>query len=142
MDLEGGHITYSIDTQVIEVVIGEMLWDPRGRKNSHKKCDAQFYSEDPLGDYAVTIKTPTEYRLAIKHVGIGINMKQTPLAIQAAKEVTNVSKLTGMIQAKAIAFVRVQCAANSKTIANVLRLIWAFSIGLKHLCGGVDSQTT
>ena len=89
-----------------------------------------FSREEPLGDYEVTIKTPMAYRLAIKHVDIGISMKQTSLAIQAAKEAVNVSNSTGMNQAKVDAFDRVQISPNYQTIANVLRLVWAFSIDL------------
>ena len=86
-----------------------------------------FTREEPLGDYAVTIKTPMAYRLAIKHVDIGLSMKQTSLAIQAAKEAVNVSNSTGMNQAKVDAFDRVQISPNYQTIASVLRPFWAFS---------------
>ena len=82
-----------------------------------------FTREDPSGDYAVTIKTPVAYRLAIKHVDIDLSMKQTSLAIQAAKEVVNVSNSTGMNQAKADAFDRVQFSPNYQNIAKVLGLV-------------------
>ena len=53
-----------------------------------------FTRKEPSGDYTVTIKTPIAYNLEIKP--ISIRMNQTSLAIQAAKDVANVSKLAGM----------------------------------------------
>ena len=113
MDLERDHITYRIDKQVIEVFIGELLWDPEDIETlTFENAMRIFTREELLGYYAVTIKMPMAYRLAIRHVGIGISMKQTALTIQAAKKVANVFKLAGKNQAKVATFVRVQCAAN------------------------------
>ncbi|CAI5737301.1 unnamed protein product [Hyaloperonospora brassicae] len=117
-----------------------MLWDPEHlKKLTYNVAVRIFTREEPSGEYAATIKTPMEYRLAIKHVGIGIIMKWTALEIQAAKEVASVSNLAGMNQAKVAVFVRVQCGANYQTISNVLRLVWAFSIALDaSICQGTS----
>ena len=40
------------------------------------------------------------YKMVIKHVGIGIGMKQIALVIKAAKMVANVSKIAGVNQTK------------------------------------------
>uniref|UniRef100_M4BPT7 Uncharacterized protein n=1 Tax=Hyaloperonospora arabidopsidis (strain Emoy2) TaxID=559515 RepID=M4BPT7_HYAAE len=57
-------------------------------------------------------------------------MNQTALAVRTAKDVANVSKLASMNQTKFATSVRVQCAANFQTIANILRPVWTFLIAL------------
>uniref|UniRef100_M4BWN8 Uncharacterized protein n=1 Tax=Hyaloperonospora arabidopsidis (strain Emoy2) TaxID=559515 RepID=M4BWN8_HYAAE len=94
-----------------------------------------FTREDPSGDYTVTFKAPMAYKLAIKHVVIGISMKHIALAIQTAKEVVNAPKFTGMNQTRVATFARVQCATNFQTTTNILKLVWAFSIALDASTG-------
>ncbi|CAI5729103.1 unnamed protein product [Hyaloperonospora brassicae] len=78
-----------------------MLWDPEDIEMLTFTNVMRIFSRgESSGDDAVTIKTHLEYRLAIKHVGIRISMKQTALKIQAAKEVDNVSNIASMNQAK------------------------------------------
>ncbi|KAH6577801.1 hypothetical protein BASA60_003877 [Batrachochytrium salamandrivorans] len=131
MDLERDHITYRLDKLIVEVIIGQMLWDPEDIDGlTFDNAMRIFTLDESSGDYMVTIKTPMAYNLAVKHVGIGISMKQTALALQATKEEANVAKLGAMNQSKIATFVRVQCAANFQIIANVLRRVWAFALAL------------
>ncbi|KAH6569337.1 hypothetical protein BASA62_004956 [Batrachochytrium salamandrivorans] len=131
MDLERDHITYRLDKLIIEVIIEQMLWDPEDIDGlTFDNAMRIFTLDEPSGDYMVTIKTPMAYNLAVKHVGIGISMKQTALALQATKEEANVAKFGAMNQSKIATFVRVQCAANFQIIANVLCRVWAFALAL------------
>ncbi|KAH9256198.1 hypothetical protein BASA81_005701 [Batrachochytrium salamandrivorans] len=131
MDLERDHITYRLDKLIIEVIIEQMLWDPEDIDGlTFDNAMRIFTLDEPSGDYMVTIKTPMAYNLAVKHVGIGISMKQTALALQATKEEANVAKFGAMNQSKIATFVRVQCAANFQIIANVLCRVWVFALAL------------
>ncbi|KAJ1344447.1 hypothetical protein BSLG_001007 [Batrachochytrium salamandrivorans] len=105
MDLERDHITYRLDKLIIEVIIEQMLWDPEDIDGlTFDNAMRIFTLDEPSGDYMVTIKTPMAYNLAVKHVGIGISMKQTALALQATKEEANVAKFGAMNQSKIATF--------------------------------------
>uniref|UniRef100_A0AAV1UNY6 Uncharacterized protein n=1 Tax=Peronospora matthiolae TaxID=2874970 RepID=A0AAV1UNY6_9STRA len=80
---ERPHYTYYIDKQVIELVVGEMLWDSEDVEALKFKNAMRIFShEEPPGDCTVTFKTSMAYKLAIKHVGIGFSMKDITLAIR------------------------------------------------------------
>ena len=89
-----------------------MLWDPEDVENiTFENAMRIFTREESSGDYTFTIKASMIYKMAIEHLSSGISMKQTALAIQAAKEVADVSNPTGMNQTKVATFVLVRCTA-------------------------------
>lgn len=80
------HVSYIIDNDIVDVIIGKILWDPEDFDGqTYDNAMRVFTLDIHMSNYFMTIKNPMAYQLAIKYIGIGISLQQTALALQATK---------------------------------------------------------
>ena len=158
MDLTSDTIEYTIKAPIVEKIIGEMFFNTeaieahsddeaeedvasavfqRIAKLAKQKKHAMLLfkpaelAAEGAASYTVTIKNPMRYHLAIDHVGAGISIKQTDLAIGHTKIRAQLPKQAGINDLIVGQFVRVHVAVALQRIANMLSnydQVWAFSL--------------
>ena len=85
----------------------------KAAKQANEKTKALklfFKNENDLDWYQVIIKNVMRFELAMDHVSIGMSFRQTPAAIQHARDHTKTAKLTGMNDMIVGQYVRVLAA--------------------------------
>ena len=139
MDIGKDVYVFLINRQIVDVVVGDLLFDPddddvelpRERALSFFKLQEDAADDDEAHDaYTVTIKSSRQFRLVIKFVTCGTSFHLTSRLLTQIKEEAGLGYLTGVNDVKVSQYVRVVVAANLQRISEILDKIWAFSIAV------------
>jgi len=105
MDMEGDEINLVVSTEIVDVIIGKMLFRPEDELNpadddddlaSISDCNRNieklrrsvlqlFKLNENKDDYTVSIKKIMRFKLAIQHVSCGLSFRQVATAIEQTK---------------------------------------------------------
>jgi hypothetical protein len=120
MDLTADSMEFVISTDIVNTIIGDIFFHndkqllndndndndtalieaiaKRAAKKSKEKVNAMkiFIKQFNESRYKVTIKNVTCFELAMDHVSIDMSFEQTVVAIQQAKDHTQMAKLAGI----------------------------------------------
>ncbi|CAI5741141.1 unnamed protein product [Hyaloperonospora brassicae] len=157
-DLTSDTIAYTIKAPIVQTIIGELFFNTeaieahsddeaeedvasaafhRIAKLAKQKQHAMLLfkpadlAAEGAASYTVTIKNPMRYHLVIDHVGAGILVQQTALAIGLAKNRAQLPNLAGINDLIVGKFVRVQVAVALQRIADMISnddQVWAFAL--------------
>ncbi|ETW07418.1 hypothetical protein H310_01941 [Aphanomyces invadans] len=120
IDVDSDEINLVISDWIVNVIIGEMMFcpedelatletdggdgeeltgiDPRNRKiDKLRRRSLSFFTENENGfGYTVRIPAVTRYKLAIKHVSVGLSFRQVTRVIDDTKNTCMITKLDGI----------------------------------------------
>ncbi|CEP00974.1 hypothetical protein PBRA_008286 [Plasmodiophora brassicae] len=110
LDMESDEIIVDVSTEIVDVIIGQMLFRPadeldadgddvagiddRNRKIEKLRSHALrlFTVNDDEDGYTVTIKTVMRFKLAISHVSCGMSFRQVAAAVEHTKVICKMGK--------------------------------------------------
>lgn len=144
---DGGAYVFLFDRNIIEVVIGELLFDPDSADNEFEisreralalfklREDADSNASDnseqdtDKGAYSVTIKSSRQFRLVLKFIGCGASFRLTSRLLGAMRDETGLCYLSGVSDVKVSQYVRVvQLQPTFKRL-----VIFSIRLGLSQL---------
>jgi hypothetical protein len=114
MDMEGDEINLVVSTEIVDVIIGEMLFRPEdeldaadddlasvGDRNRNieklRRNALQLFKLNENKDgYSVSIKRVMRFKLAIQHVSCGLSFRQVATTIEQTKNTCKIAKLGGL----------------------------------------------
>jgi len=116
IDMEGDEINLVVSTEIVDVIIGEMLFcledkldaaaaddDLPGVSNRNQKieklrCGALqlFKLNENNDEYTVNIKRVVRFKLAIQHVSCDLSFRQVATTIEPTKNTCKIAKLGGL----------------------------------------------
>lgn len=133
-----GDINLSINRDIVEVMIGDMLFDAdddtmnctRSRALSifNERDDAG--PDDNIEVYSVNIKAARRFKMVLGFVAKGASFRAASRFVAVARDVTKCQYLQGASEGVCATYVRVICAASLQAIHELLRECWAYSIAL------------
>ncbi|CAK9276987.1 unnamed protein product [Sphagnum jensenii] len=148
MDMEGDEINLVVSTEIVDVIIGEMLFRPedeldavdddlagvddRNRNIEKLRCSALqlFKLNENKDGYTVSIKRVMRFKLAIQHVSCGLLFRQVVTTIEQTKNTCKIAKLGDLNDTIVGQYVRILVGHTLQVISNILASddVWAFAI--------------
>jgi hypothetical protein len=149
MDMEGDEINLVVSTEIVDVIIGEMLFCPEDEldaaddddlagvsdrnRNIEKLCRSAlqlFKLNENKDGYTVNIKRVMRFKLAIQHVLCGLSFQQVATTIEHTKNTCKIAKLGGLNDTIVGQYVRILVSRTLQVINNILANddVWAFAI--------------
>jgi len=150
IDMEGDEINLVVSTEIVDVIIGEMLFcledkldaaaaddDLPGVSNRNQKieklrCGALqlFKLNENNDEYTVNIKRVVRFKLAIQHVSCDLSFRQVATTIEPTKNTCKIAKLGGLNDTIVGQYVRILVAHALQVISNnmVSDDLWAFAL--------------
>lgn len=128
------------ETDIIESLIGELLFDPDDELfndaadafNFNKKKDRamSIFKKYETGEdgYYVEVKNKKQYDLCTKYVALSMSFNQIVQVFRVTKEVTHVADLGSVNKEKVISYCRTLLADSLQTIKNFLTEAWCYSV--------------
>lgn len=140
LDSQSDELHFSIGKNIVEVIIGRILWNPEDVDSNVTRSNALavFRFNESTKLYDVCVKQVKQYQLATRLVGRGLSFRQAALAVQDAKDVTSCVKLGNCNDLIVAKYVRIVCAVSFQNIAELLSESWAFAIAVD----GSDCQSS
>lgn len=93
LDWDTNHVIYIIDKNIVDVIIGKMLWDTKDVEcQTYNNVICAFTLNSNTVNYSVTIKILMTYHIAIEYVGIDMSLRRTTLAFRRQKNLQWFSK--------------------------------------------------
>ena len=75
---------YLINAPIVEVIIGEMLWDPEDIDGfTHKNMMSSFKEGEGCDRFCIEINNPVQFSLAIEYLQAGLSFRQAARVIAA-----------------------------------------------------------
>ncbi len=121
-------ITLTVSNNIIDVVIGDMLWHPTDMEGQTRENTLSLFKWKEDGSYFVEITKSKQFLLAMCYVGCGMLFAMVVDAIHDAKEVCDIPKLGACSDYLVASYARIACALLIKHILQVLCSKWAFSV--------------
>jgi len=149
IDMEGDKINLVISTEIVDVIIGEMLFRPEdkldvaddddlvGVDDRNQKIEKlrrgalQLFKLNENNDrYTVNIKRVVRFKLAIQHVSCGLSFRQVATTIEQTKNTCKIAKLGGLNDTIVGQYVRILVAQALQVISNIMASddVWAFAL--------------
>jgi hypothetical protein len=127
-DVERAEVKYCFDPDIIEKLIGGMIFDVNDEEEyiGTEKALSVFKKSDDM--YTVTMKNFRQFKLAIKYIALGCSFRQAARIFQVTKEETNLGYLGHLTQRKLIDYVRILVAISLQNIKDVLSKMWCYSV--------------
>ena len=130
--LNSKSVILSIDKNVVEILIGDMLLDygedDDEVANANERSMSLFKEKEDSSGYFVNVQNWMQYCLCAKYIGISLSFNQVVQTIVAAKEVTNDARLGTLNLSKVIAHARTLLAHSLQIIKDVLEGSWIYSV--------------
>lgn len=129
-------LTIPISRDIVEVVIGDMFFNPELDDNGDDvelvtKVNAlKLFDEQPDGSYVARVANVTLYNLVLQHTSVGLSFRQTSAVIGQHKDEFGNARLRGLNDYEVGKMVRVNVGANLQVLSDVLNddEVWAFSL--------------
>jgi len=121
-------ITLTVSSNIVDVVIGNMLWHPTDMEGQTRENVLSFFKRKEDGSYLVEITKSKQFLLVTHYVGHGMSFAMAVDAIHDAKEVCDIPKLGACSDYLVASYARVACALSIEHILQVLCSKWAFSM--------------
>ena len=127
-----------IDTEIIEQLIGELLFDTSAESNS---CDddidrrkryamrAFVFNEDDKV-YVATVNSVLKMNLIVKFLATGVPFRQASRIYHSVKEELRLGVLGCVSDVDVANQCRIVCAINLQYLKEMLNNVWAFSISI------------
>jgi hypothetical protein len=149
IDMEGDEINLVVSTEIVDVIIGEMLFHPedeldaavaddlvsvgdRNQKIEKLRCGAlQLFKLNENNDgYTVNIKRVVRFKLAIQHVSCGLSFRQVATTIEQTKNTCKIAKLGDLNDTIVGQYVRILVAHALQVVSNIMASddVWAFAL--------------
>eukprot|EP00171_Calliarthron_tuberculosum_P002966 IDg2966t1 len=133
-----GGIHLSINRDIVEVMIGDMLFDvddeamhsSRSRALSIFKKRDDAGPEDNIEVYSVNIKAARRFNMVLGFVANGASFRAASRFVDVARDITKCQYLQGASEGVCATYVRVICAESLQGIHELLLQCWAYSIAL------------
>jgi hypothetical protein len=149
IDMEGDEINLVVSIEIVDVIIGEMLFrledeldaadddDLAGVGDRNQKIKKlrhgalQLFKLNENNDgYTVNIKRVMRFKLAIQHVSCGLSFRQVATTIEQTKTTCKIAKLSGLNDTIVGQYVRILVAHTLQVISNIMASddVWAFAL--------------
>jgi hypothetical protein len=149
MDMEGDEINLVVSTEIVDVIIGEMLFHPedeldavddddlagigdhnRNIEKLRRNALQLFKLNENKDGYTVSIKRVMRFKFAIQHVSCGLSFRQVATTIEQTKNTCKIAKLDGLNDTIVGQYVRILVGHTLQVINNILASddVWAFAI--------------
>jgi len=114
IDMEGDEINLVVSTEIVDVIIGQMLFRPEDELNAAdddlasvgdhnqkikklRRGALQLFKLNKNNDgYIVNIKRVVHFKLAIQHVSCGLSFRQVATTIEQTKNTCKIAKFSGL----------------------------------------------
>ena len=134
-----GRLYFTIDPEIVDVLISEVLFDPKDGQESVARATAVFKGQDGAAAYCVRIKQIKMFWLVIHHVSFGASFCLVSRQVAAAREELKLEYLSGCNETKVSTFFQVALAVNMQTLKSLLAGCWAFSLEFDSATVGITS---
>ena len=123
---------FSINKDIVDVLIGEMLLDPSGDgevASSQERALAAFTdltdtdkiqesdSELQPSRYGIKVVNPVQFNLILGYLAVGINFRQVDIIIHTTKEQTGLASIVSINKATVWQYTRFVCAWSLQKIS-------------------------
>jgi hypothetical protein len=119
---------YFVNRNIVDVIIGEMLFDPDDSTISRERALSMF--EKDSDRYRIVVKNPIQFRLIIGFISGGASFRMACRFLLLTKEETGLASIGNISVRKVTSFVRFTCAINLQKISEMLASSWTFSIAM------------
>ncbi|MEL7520150.1 MAG: hypothetical protein AAGJ80_00800 [Cyanobacteria bacterium J06553_1] len=128
-------LLFTIDREVVEKVIGDLLFDPEAEDPESEPGKARtnalkIFQQTSTDECTAKTNSALKMNLIIKFVSIGVSFQQASKLYRSFKEETGMGVLGNITDTEVAQLCRIVCAVNLQTIKELCKKIWAFSIGL------------
>ena len=130
-DIERSENIFCFDANIVEKLIGDMLFDLDDEEECTSKERALSIfkkSQDTDEMYTAKITNMKQFRLAVKYIALGSSFRQAARIFQVTKEETNLGYLGSMNVLKVIRYVRIMVAISLQSIKDLLAKSWCYSV--------------
>jgi hypothetical protein len=132
---------FVIDKDIVEKIIGDMLFDPDvecagddgnvTRFNVAKANAMKIFTKNAEdGTYTIMVKSILKMNMIVKFVAVGVSFRQASKLYQSVKEETGMGVLGSASNLEVAQKCRIICAINLQYLKELFENVWSFSIGL------------
>lgn len=124
--------TFKIHKDIIEILIGEMLFDENDEdEQMTKERVLKMFTMKPMEDiYTYKIKNLHLFHLCLQFIACGSSICLTSRLVNATKEETSLAYLSGRNEAKIWQYVRAMVGISLQNITNIMQGARTYSIAL------------
>ena len=99
-----GQLYFTIDPEIVDVLISEVFFDPEDGQESVARATAVFKEQYGAATYCVQIKQIKMFRLVIHYVSFGASFRLVSRQVAAAREELKLGYLSGCNETKVSTF--------------------------------------
>lgn len=135
-------VHHFVNKEIVDVIIGEMLFHPDDSNTEITKERALAIFEDMGLDeieadsdlqtdrYRIVLKNPAQFKLIVDYVSAGASFRMASRILQMTRERTGLASIGFASQCKVTGYVRYVCALNLQKILEALTSTWTFSLAM------------
>ena len=124
----GGQLYFTIDPEIIDVLISDVFFEPKDGKDSVMRATAVFKGKYGATAYCLQINHIKMFRLVIHYISFGASFRLVSRQVAAAREELKLEYLSGCNKTTVSTFFQVALAANMQTLNSLLDGCWSFSL--------------
>ena len=132
-----------VNKNIIDVIIGEMLFHPDDSNEEVTKERALAIFEDVLQPienadnsdlqqdrYRFIVKNWAQFDLVVDYVSVGASFQMASLIVQMTKDHTGLASIGCASEGKVTSYIRIACALNFQKLSKLLASTWTFSLAM------------
>ena len=136
-------VHYFVNRDVVDVIIGDMLFHPDDSNDEVTKERALANFEnviEPAEDeqdsdlqtdgYRVILKNPAQFQLVVDYISVGASFRMASRILQMTGDRTGLASIGSANEGKVTAYIRIACALNLQKISEVMGSSWTFSLAM------------
>lgn len=135
-DVEG-KLSYSIDKDIVEVVIKDMLFDDDDGDDDSSARDNAIKAFKPVKNeagevisYTVTVQKKAQFDHVLELVSASLSFRQIAKVVRSDREnLGTAAKIGPVSPGEASDMARIACAIGLQALSEIMKASWAFSIG-------------
>ena len=138
-----GNLTYSIDKNIVEVIIRDMLFEQAAGSADDAVGDTPLPGDiamrafhevkneaGEVESYTVTIKNSAQFNHVVELASAGLSFRQISKVVRSDREnLRAAGKISSVSPGEASNMVRLACAIGLQALSEIMKKSWAFSIG-------------